>query len=193
MWKILVWAFSRIPRDGEDLKDPMAEGQGLEGWSDTRERAYRVLKQDVRDGIGVAFVAMLLRCGAGGRREGEDVGRALEVIGDLIKCGGRAERADAVLLLERLMSGVGASLCGGGGGERRKVVLGFSRELVDGSLVGKARRELVIRPATTSIGDIEPLSEAEALLFWKELSEIWTLGVQDFFLQSDDDLPVGIS
>lgn len=191
MWKILLWSFSRIPRTEEDLLDPMADGQDLEGWNDTREKAYLVLKQDVTDGIGTAFVAVLLHSDAGGRRDPEDVRKALEIMEDVIKCDGRIEKGDVLRLLERLMSGIGATL--NGSDEERELQVRFSKQLIDGSLVGRRFRELAIQPKATSISNIQPLSEAEAFAFWDKLSEIWSSSVQDCLLHSDDDLSVGIS
>jgi len=191
MWKILLWAFSRIPRNDEDLKDPMAQGQDLEGWNDTRERAYRFLKQEFREGIGVAFVTILLHSEIGGRRNHEDIGKALEIVQDLMKSERQAEKLDAILLLERLLSGIGIPLHGSEG--ERRLCVRFSIELVDGSLAGKTFRDLTILPTAAPICDIRPLSEEEALSFWDKLSEIWSSGVQDFLLHSDDNLPVGSS
>ena len=191
MWKILLWSFSRIPRNNEDMKNPMAQGQDLEGWNDTRERAYRLLKQEFREGIGVAFVTILLDAEVGGRKNYEDVGKALEIVQDLMTSERQTEKLDAVLLLERLMSGIGAPLHGSEG--ERRLYVRFSMELVDGSLAGKTFRDLKILPTTAPIGDIQPLSEAEAHSFWEKLSEIWSSIVQDFLLHSDDNLPVGSS
>ena len=188
LWKMLLWSFSRIPSNDEDLKYSMPNGQDIEGWNDTRERAYRVLKQEVRDGIGVAFVAVLLHSQTDGRRE---IGKALEIIEDMLKCDGLSERADAVLLLERLVNDIGAPLHDSGG--ERKLYVRFSEELINGSLVYKTFRDLSIQPTVTHIGHIQPLSEAEALSFWDQLSEMWSSIVQHFLLHSDDSLPVGIS
>jgi hypothetical protein len=148
------------------------------------------LKQGFREGIGFAFVAILLHYEADRPRNNEDVGKALEIIENLIKCEGQTEKADAVLLLERLMSGIGAPLHSSEG--ERRLYVRFSKELVDGSLAGKTFRDLAIRPTAASIGDIQPLSEAEALSCWDKLSEIWSSSVQDLLLHSDDHLPVGI-
>ena len=191
MWKILLWSFSRIPRTEEHLSSPMADGQDLEGWNDTREKAYRVLKQDVRDGIGTAFVTVLLHCGAGDQRDPEDVGKALEIMEDVMKCDGRTEKNDVLQLLEKLMCGIGAASDGGEGD--RALQVRFSKQLVDGSLVGKRFRDLTTQPNASSIGSIQPLSEPEAFSFWDKLSEIWSSSVQDCLLHSDDDLSVGIS
>ena len=105
--------------------------------------------------------------------------KALEIVEDLVKSKSRTERLDAVLFLERLMSGTRAAWWW-----RRKIVR-FLKGLVDGSLVGKMSRNLTVHPTVASISDIQPLSETEALSFWDKLSEFWCLSVQDLLWHSN--------
>jgi hypothetical protein len=191
MWKILIWAFSRIPTSEQHLEDRMAQEQGLEGWSNTREKAYRLLKQEVKNGLGVSLAKVLLRCVRHGRRDSRDVEKAIAMIEDLLVQGEDGSKRDAVLLLDRLMSGIGAPPLSRAAKEVEFETI-FSKDLLDGALTGKHSREVTVRPTVVAVEDIHPLCEEEVSAFWDQLSKCWASIVQDLLLHSDDNFPVSL-
>ncbi len=191
MWKILIWAFSRIPTSEQDLEDKMAQEQGLDGWSDTREKAYRLLKQEVKNGLGVSLVKVLLRCVRHGKRDSRDVEKAIAIIEDLLVQGEDDSKRDAVLMLDRLMSDIGAPLLSRTVKEVEFEII-YSKDLLDGALFGKHWREVTVRPTMAAVEDIQPLCEEEVSAFWDQLSKCWVSIVQDLLLHSDDNLPVSL-
>ncbi len=190
MWKLLIWAFSRLPRKEKDLEDSMARMQSLNRWRDTRERAFRVVKQELKQDLGIALVGALLWCTPDGVRETSDVKKAVEILEEMLIGEDEGVKRDVVLLLERLLSGIGGQ--SQEKTEWKDVTVGFASGLVEGSLIGKTLRELTIQPAKIPFEGIRPLSEAEASAFWDRLSAIWVLIVQDFLVKTNDDMPVSL-
>ena len=188
LWKILLWAYARLPRTEKDSKDTMARIQSPNRWKDTRERAFRVVKQELKSGLGVTLVGALLWCAPDGVRETGDVEKAVEVLEDMLTREDEGVRRDIILLLERLLSGIGGQ--SQDKKERKDATVEFARDLVDGSLIGKTLRELTLQPAKFPLEGIRPLSEAEVFVVWDRLSAIWVLIVQDFLVKRMDDPPV---
>ncbi len=115
------------------------------------ERAYRLLKQEVKKGLGISLVKVLLRCVHHGRRDAE---KAM-----------RSWKRDVVLLLDRLMSGIGAPPLSR---TVKEVVfeIVFSKDLLDGALLG---REVTVRPIMVAVEDILPLCNEEVSAFWDRI------------------------
>ena len=188
LWKILLWAFSRLPRKEKDLEDTMGRMESLNRWKDTRERAFRVVKQELKNGLGAALVGALLCCTPDGVRETGDVEKAVEVLEDMLVVEDEDMKRDVILLLERLLCGIGGQ--SQDKKEWKDATVEFSRDIVDGSLIGKTLRELTVQPTKFPLEGIRPLSEAEAFVVWDRLSAIWVSIVQDLLGKTKDDLPV---
>ena len=169
----------------------MAQEQDLEGWNNTREKAYRLLKQEVKNGLGVSLVKVLLRRVRHGRRDSRDVEKAIAMIGDLLVHGEDGLKRDAVLMLDRLMSGIGAPPLSRAAKEVEFKIL-FSKDLFDGALLGKHWREFTVQPTIVAVEDIHPLCEEEVSAFWNQLAKCWASIVQDLLLHSDDNFPVSL-
>lgn len=191
MWKILIWAFSRIPTNEKHLEDRMAQEWDIDRWRDTRERAYRLLKQEVKNGLGISLVRVLLRCAPHGKRDLSDVEKAIALVEDLLTQGDGSAKHDAMMLLERLMSGIGAPPPSRTM-EGVELEIVFSKDLLDGSLLRQNWTEANVTSTVVSTDDIQPLFEEEASAFWHRLSQCWFLIVQDLLQHSEGSLPVGL-
>ncbi|GLB45466.1 hypothetical protein LshimejAT787_2300260 [Lyophyllum shimeji] len=182
VWRTLLWAFSRLPVDRTwlQLEDPNTPDEqiGVKG------RAFRMLRQELRNGKGAALVGELLRSGTGGA-EAATVGnasRAVLVVTAMIAGERRSDPRDGVLLLHRLVSAIGTPKPATGK-ERNEwdnavdVPLG----LFDGTLLeaGPDRTKDAVRSlAEVRIDRIRQLSEEETLQHWDGLMAAWIDAVE---------------
>jgi hypothetical protein len=178
MWELAIWAFSRIPMTVTDENDETE----ISTFLDIRDRAYLILRQDLRHGLGTTLVTTLLNAGEPEEdRESatNDVQKALECVTNLVNSDHVSEIREGYAILCRFMSSIGVapSLF-------RSDSLGSpivpSPALIDGSLLGSNVDSITIPPQASSIEQVRPLSEMEASMHWEELSKIWVSLVQHF-------------
>lgn len=188
MWKLAIWAFSRIPITVTGEIDQTE----ISTFLDIRDRAYLILRQDARHGLGTTLVTTLLNAGeAEEDREGatNDMQKALECTTALVHSDDVSERTEGYAILCRFMSSIGVapSLL-------RDDDLGStiapSPALIDGSLLGSSVGSITIPPRAPAIEQVRPLSEAEASVHWEELSKIWASLAQHFLSGSMLELSV---
>ncbi|RXW21487.1 hypothetical protein EST38_g4348 [Candolleomyces aberdarensis] len=158
VWKCLVWAMSRISNN-----------------TDTLARASRVLAQDLKPGVGSRIVGALLH-----QQDEVLVPEAIPILESLINHPKDTMLHEGVLLLNRLISGIGTS--------DDYAVTGtspfdyLSRGLVDGTWLRLDMMELQERltagTAPFPVACIRSLTEPEIIANWQELSEFWALTVE---------------
>lgn len=187
MWKLAIWAFSRIPTTVTDENDETEISTLL----DVRDRAYLILRQDLRHGVGTILVATLLNSGSPEQdREGAttDVQKAIECTTALVNSHDVTEITEGYAILCRFMSSIGVAPS-----VLRSNSLGNSiapSMLIDGTLLGSKAGSMAIPLQSSPIEQVRPLSEMEASMHWEELSKIWVSLVQQFLLGSMLELSV---
>ncbi|KAF8904104.1 hypothetical protein CPB84DRAFT_1773418 [Gymnopilus junonius] len=169
VWKILFWAFSRIPLA---LDEVLPNGKpGL------RERAYRLVCEDLRGDRRLCLIAVLLgRDNSKSTTRSEvDVQRAIDAVDKLFKVGDSTSSDHAVAILSRMVSGIGAPLRSIHHDVEQEC---FARTLVEGTLLSQTTRELKVPAVKISIDQLRSLSEQEVLRNWQALSALWVSMVQ---------------
>ena len=179
MWKLAIWAFSRIPITVTDENDQTA----ISTFLDIRDRAYLILRQDLRHGLGTTLVTTLLSTGEPEEdREGatNDVQKALECATALVDSVDVSEIREGYAILCRFMSGIGipSSSFSLRSDDLGIPIIAPSPALIDGSLLGSSVGSITILPQGSSIEQVRPLSETEASMHWEMLSKIWVSLVQ---------------
>ncbi|KAF9555330.1 hypothetical protein CPC08DRAFT_766031 [Agrocybe pediades] len=180
LWTLLIWSYSLLPTDA--AKQVRKSGGSL------RDIAFEVLKQALSHRSRLAFVYTLLGSGrdqAEEIRSGQDVRRAIDLVGEMVKKDDKSAH-EGVKILCRLLSTIGAS-------PRKKKTqiqprLLFARELVNGSFLFQPAAEIKVPEVKVSIEELSPLTESEVLQEWKGLSTAWVDAVQQF-LRCDVGLP----
>ena len=179
MWKLAIWAFSRIPVTVTD-----ENGQTeISTFLDVRDRAYLILRQDLRHGLGTTLVTTLLNTEESEEdREGatNDVQKALGCATALVNSDNVSEIREGYAILCRFMSGIGSPPSLLRSDDLGSPIISPSPALIDGSLLGSSAGSIVILPQASSIEQVRPLSETEALMHWEMLSKIWLSLVQQF-------------
>ena len=171
MWKLAIWAFSRIPITVTDENDETE----ISTFLDVRDRAYLILRQDLRHGLGTTLVTTLLNTGDSEQdREGaaNDIEKALECASALVNGDNVSEIREGYDILCRFMSGIGISpsLLRSDLGSP---IIAPSPALIDGSLLGSSLGSVPILPQASSIEQVRSLSETEVSMHWEILSKIW--------------------
>lgn len=178
MWKLAIWAFSRIPVTVTDEYDQTK----ISTFLDVRDRAYLILCQDLRHGLGSTLIATLLNArNPEEAREGaiNDVQKALECTIALVNSDNASEITEGYAILCRFMSSIGVARCLLKGDDLGSLTAP-SPALIDGSLLGSSVGSIAIPPQVSPIDQVRPLSETEASAHWEELSKIWISLVQQF-------------
>ena len=179
MWKLAIWAFSRIPITVTDENDQTE----ISTFLDVRDRAYLILRQDLKHGLGIALVSTLLSTGEpeGDREDAtDDVQKALECAAALVNSDDVSEIREGYAILCRFMSGIGVLPSSFRSDDLGSPIIVPSTALVDGSLLGSSVGSIAIPPQASSIEQVRPLSETEASMHWEMLSKIWVSLVQQF-------------
>ncbi|KAH9480199.1 hypothetical protein JR316_0006797 [Psilocybe cubensis] len=175
-WGLLFWAYSRLPRELE--RDAQRNREC------TKERAFRVVKQDGRQSN---LIVLLLRAGEvdfEARRSDEDISRALVLLLDLVGSDSEENRKEGTAILSRILDFIGSPSTM----FTPRVELPFPRELIDDSILFQAGSKLKITPYHVPIEHIPPLTETEVLCHWERLVEIW-ISVAQHALDSGQQLP----
>ena len=188
IWKLAIWAFSRIPTTVTDEHDQTEISTLL----DVRDRAYLILRQDLRHSLGTTLVTTLLNAGEPGEeREGatNDVQKALDCTTVLVNSDDVSERKEGYAILCRFMGSIGVAPSLVGNDDLRNPIAPFSA-LIDGSLLGSSVDSTTIPSQVSSIEQLRPLSETEVSAHWEELSKIWVALVEQFLSGSMLELSV---
>jgi len=187
------------------------DGEG-EGEGGVEERAFRVVKQEVGAGIGVLLIRVLLAGGGGDVRNGtsgtgmesgsagsgtglteeqgeRNVGRALVVVGDMIRSGRVSTVREGVEVLARLVSGIGSSSFSISASRPQGWTWTPPRALYDGTLLLPGGLGTLLQGEYGSAfgsgfgsGDVKQLTEREIGRCWEVLIHVWGEGV-DMFLK----------
>ena len=179
MWKLAVWAFSRIPITVTDENDQTE----ISTFLDIRDRAYLILRQDLRHGLGTTLVTTLLNTGDSEEdREGatNDVQKALECATVLVNSDDVSEIREGYAILCRFMSGIGIPLSSLRNDDLGSPIIAPSLALIDGSLLGSSVGSIAVLFQASSIEQVRPLSETEASMNWEMLSKIWVSLAQKY-------------
>ncbi|KAF8968954.1 hypothetical protein BDZ97DRAFT_1915653 [Flammula alnicola] len=173
IWRILIWVFSRFPTK----TDLGISQEDVDALQDTRDRAYLVVRQEMRHGLGVALISSLLPTDNYGERASADVKKVLEMASDLINCDDAISRDDGVKVLGRLLANIGAP-SPSPAEERREPDIPFAWTLVDGSLLSRSAREIHVPAIGADFQDLSPLSEEEVIGCWYDLRKAWVSAAQ---------------
>ncbi|KDR82379.1 hypothetical protein GALMADRAFT_237661 [Galerina marginata CBS 339.88] len=181
IWKILFWAFSRVPMSLDRVN--------TSGKPSVRERAYRLVCEDLRGGRNLNLLGSLL--GADNSaverdRSEPDVTRAIDLIIKFVETGDSTSRNEGVATLSRLTAGIGApSTARDVDGDQAL----FSQNLIDGTLLSQTTREISVLAVKKSVEQLLPLSEKEVIRHWDKLSKLWLMVAQRDLLSSQDFPP----
>ncbi|KAF9479941.1 hypothetical protein BDN70DRAFT_658726 [Pholiota conissans] len=182
LWRILVWAFARLPT--QDDPDS-SQGDPAQSSTSTRERACLIVLQERKSRLGLGVIDALLSPCDGQQRSSADVKKVVEVTLDLVKSEKVPDWEDAMKVLARLVVNIGTS--GVAQRDRDLLKMPFSLTLVDGSLLGRKASEVRVPCVEFDFGDLPPLSEEEVLTHWDDLSQSWTRAAQHY-LDSDKNI-----
>lgn len=180
VWRCLVWAMMRLRlrrSRGKSIVDVVF-----------LDKMLLVLKQGLSDGIGPSLVYCLLGDGPletgyrlpGSSSSPSDHSRTLDLIRDMVVGSDTHLHADAVSLLSKMTSGIGASSSKVTRNEEpwdiRKVL---EPTLYDGTLLRADPSDPRWLPVTTfGPGSVRCLSEEEIARHWDGVVEIWLLAIK---------------
>ena len=181
MWKLAIWAFSRIPITVTDENNQTEICTFL----DVRDRAYLILRQDLRHGLGTTLVTTLLNT-ADPEEDRESAAnnaqKALECAFALVNSDNVSEIREGYDILCRFMSGIGIPPSSLRRDDLGSLIIAPSPALIDGSLLGSSVGSTAILLQVSPIEQVRPLSETEASMHWEMLSKIWVSLVQKYLL-----------
>lgn len=178
-WGLLFWAYSRLPQDLERNVQRNREC--------TKERAFRVVRQDGRQSN---LVALLLRAGelkVEAKRTDEDISRALILLLALVGSDSPEERQEGTTILARMMASIGSPLTT----YSQVNELPFPRELIDNSILLQTPSKIKVSPFRIPMEWLPPLTETEVLCHWDRLVEVW-ISIAQYALDSGQDLTVSL-
>ncbi|KAF7298881.1 GLOBIN domain-containing protein [Mycena indigotica] len=164
VWKCLIWVFSHLPV------------------SDTREAAFKLVKQEIRSDIPFAFISTLL--GAESKANSSDsVPKVLEIVEDMLTSGEQKMQATGIAVVTRLLYvPPGCAL---------PSFSLLSPALFDGTLLHPSRRkviELTRLIPRCDILHIRQLAEEEVLAHWDDLANMWRRAVLLLMTHQLDDV-----
>lgn len=184
VWKCLAWAFLRL--EGEDCS-----------WDDMKDRTFRVVKQELGGGIGVALVRALLGKSEPQSSTVRDLGnvlRALDLVKDMVVAQSGSTRRDGLLLLSRLVGAIGnPGPLKQGDQDVMNDSSVLARGLFDGTILGSTRDGLgaAVRSLdVVKIDQVRQLSEEELIHHWDSLADIWVIAVERALRES---VPISVS
>ncbi|RDB15276.1 hypothetical protein Hypma_004793 [Hypsizygus marmoreus] len=177
IWRTLIWAFSRLSPDSPSL---IPDGEIC-----TRERAFRVVRQELRGGIGISLVTALLhrnnRVGSPSEASYNLV-RALSVIEDMNIGKHKSNPHEGLVLLNRVVGAIGSPSLSkdfhdGQWGDNVNPTLG----LLDGTLLETDQKRLenvVGSLESVRIDGVPQLREQDLLQNWNTIVDIWISSVE---------------
>ncbi|PFH53299.1 hypothetical protein AMATHDRAFT_83961 [Amanita thiersii Skay4041] len=183
VWNVLLWAYMRIPITAINDSDSILDS------TETMRRAFMVVKQEHRNGIGAIFISCLL----GQSRTSPVTHRiniqdALIIMTDMLLSNDTQSQEDASLIFEKLLDSKTESC-----DFKAEVTLDWllSSHIFDGSLLNVRADEL--GDAVSSISrpsrEIVCLSDQEINDNWDALADIWMLITTRLITDSDTQLP----
>ena len=189
IWKCLVWAFSRISTVRPD------GSAGADIVDNVKERAFLVVKQELRGGIGIALAASLIAqegSETDADRTFDNVSKALTVVKEMVCANRKATQLDGISILTRLVSAIGtSSYTSEDSNWNQNIVL--AQPFFDGTILhGKWENlsTLVRSMGQLKIDQVRQLSEAEIVRHWDALISIWVDVVERFLRGSTFQLSV---
>ncbi|KAF8171995.1 hypothetical protein K438DRAFT_1852045 [Mycena galopus ATCC 62051] len=161
VWKCLIWVFSRLPIHTDEEED-------------TRDPVFQTLKQDLRGGIGLAFVLSLLGSvpNDGSCDTTDSVSKVLDVLKNMMSHSNHLVRAEGVALLTRLLYAPNPSNVPAGAQTWHIWV----PQLFDGSIVQPSADGVIA--TIRSLPRLDPgharqLTDSEILGHWDVLADLW--------------------
>ena len=189
MWRLLIWVFARIPITFDPQESPSDQNMR----QDTRDPAFLIIRQEIKQGLATSLIDALLRADGIREQRKDDVTRVMTILADLVKSEHAPSKDVGSAILCRLIASIGSSsLDRKHEGAHRDVR--FSRELIDGQLLSRSSREMRLTATETNdlIPELPPLLEEEVNHHWIPLSDIWASIAQQR-LALGFDLTVSIS
>lgn len=188
VWKCLIWAFSRISNGldtGPTLGPPPP---------DIEERAFLVLKQEIRDGLGVALIDVVMdMSGSGDTDSGCDgldyVSKALSVLEEMTCSSSKSTRRQASELLARFTASIGVTPVAAASTANDSSGL-LTLALFDGKLLSCTTWQRLttqmrnVGHAGYGVSHTRQLTEGEMVRHWDRLASIWT-GALELFLEEE--------
>lgn len=173
VWKCLVWVLSRSLT--------VADEAHIDTRKDTYQRAFQLLTQEMRPGIGTRLVCVLMQ----NRLVSDDekfrawrVQEAVNIIGLLVKRKSSRQFQEGLSLLHRL---VGGSTSPDRFDDDPKLWEYIRPALVDGSWAQLSLSELdkcLSEPHPITLSFMRPFTESEVRTHWEVLSESWAASVE---------------
>ncbi|KAK0464493.1 uncharacterized protein EV420DRAFT_1744857 [Desarmillaria tabescens] len=163
VWKCLVWAFSSVLEMRTMSDTPRAE--------ETVEKAFLVVQEELKGGIGEAIMAAVLNAEDGST---EGVSRALSVLEKMVSSDHVPTRADGIFLLSQVLGSIGTSSLPGKDIPAVKSYLPL--ELLDGTILNATSK--TISSVVEAMNKQSPhllwqLSEEDIIRKWDVLIDIW--------------------
>jgi hypothetical protein len=178
IWICLVWCYSRLLDSTEGL-------QALDA-ADTKNRAFLVLRQDLKGGIATALIASQL---SDVSRPPQKIIAVLHVIKDLLSSSKESQIREGINILGRLVCDVGMSSSADSQNSTRDFSQVVLRDLFVESLTDypeKQARTLINRFPKPDPQFIRPLTENQIREHWEEFLQLWVYSVNCTHTSSTD-------
>lgn len=184
IWRIMVWAFSRMPHEIDVKRNHMRQNKSKK---DPRFAAFKVVAQVLNGGVGIALTSALL-----GASEDDtipsvasnNVSKALSVVEEMVAGKSGSDPEEGLLLLNRLVSAIGTASQSIVPAEEWEKNHFPSTKLLDGTILHSNVKKLgrVVRNIeVVKMDRVRQLSEEEIIGHWDALAIIWAKSVRDAF------------
>ncbi|TFK69546.1 hypothetical protein BDN72DRAFT_959509 [Pluteus cervinus] len=184
VWRCLIWSYFSLRDKARNA--PVGEQKRL---FKLQERAFLLVKEELRGGIGVSLVSALLannKVASNPNLRTEDVNKALSVIKDMITSSAKGTQQQGLLLLKAIVDAENPSVSNPFAPRDRDGIL--ERKLFDGSLLnaGSGSLPTMIKSlASVNFSQVRGLTEDEMADHWESLIGIW---VECMKLNQKDEL-----
>lgn len=186
-WRILVWAFSRMPHE---IGVKQKHVQQNKSRKDPRFSAFKVVAQVLKGGVAIALISALL-----GATEddinpsvaSDNASKALNVVEEMVAGKSESDPEEGLLLLNRLVSAIGTASHSTVPAEEWEKNHFPSTKLLDGTILHSNVKKLgkvVRKMEVVKIDRVRQLSETEIVGHWDTLATIWASSVRDAFEKS---------
>lgn len=188
VWRCLIWAFGRLGGRSYELDLERLAADAKMDADDLRERAFRLVGQELSRGNGAALLATLCprpRPEADHDRSSDrdDARRVVTTLKQIIHHENRATREEGILAFARLLGPDTNAVSSSG---RPSIGQPYEIELVSPDLFDRTLHELAPELLAERMGDlvrfdlehIGPLSARDVNLHWDELLELWAACVR---------------
>jgi hypothetical protein len=185
VWKCFIWDFLRM--SPEECQGEATRSSHVDSPINFEERAFLVVKQELRGGIGVALVNSLLEqseaLGHSAPRFGGDrTARALTVVKDMVCSEDKATHDQGLSLLTRLVGAIGSpciTIPKQATWNCNKIL---AQSLFDGTILNTRWKDLSAAVHTIhdcETDEVRQLSEQEIVQHWDALTSIWIKCVEE--------------